>query len=191
MAGRGASRARRFSPESGGRRGDRALQAGRRCRGRRRGRRAAAAGEPVRGRRSRWWRCEVGRADRAGSSPGLRNAPRRGGRGPPWRLIGGGLSSSAGRLFKFVKNAVAHFGGGGVGEGDGDDLAGILDLAEQSEEAASEQVGFAGAGGGLHEHRLSGVEGAVALGLVGRGGPIHPMPPRYRLRQSLHHRRSR
>ena len=39
------------------------------------------------------------------------------------------------RLRQFVEDAVAHFGGGGVGEGDGDDLAGVVDFGQQGEEA--------------------------------------------------------
>ena len=65
---------------------------------------------------------------------------------------------------------MAHLGGGGVGEGDGDDLAGLVDLGEQAEEAAREQVGFAGAGRGLDQDGAAGIEGAMALGLIGRHG---------------------
>jgi hypothetical protein len=68
----------------------------------------------------------------------------------------------------FVENAVAHLGGGGVGEGDGDHLAGLVYLSEQGEEALGQQRGFAGAGGRLHQDGARGVERAQALQLVGR-----------------------
>ena len=63
---------------------------------------------------------------------------------------------------------MAHFGGGGFGKGDGDDLAGVVDFAEQTQKAASEQIGLAGTGGRVHQNGASGVECAVALGLIGR-----------------------
>ena len=64
------------------------------------------------------------------------------------------LAGSAGELcgiFEFGENAVTHLGGGGFGEGDGDNLAGIVDFAEQAQESACEQIGFAGAGGRADE----------------------------------------
>jgi hypothetical protein len=64
---------------------------------------------------------------------------------------------------KLVENAIAHLGGGGVGEGDGDDLAGIVDRGQQGEKALGQKGGFAGAGGGLDE------DGARGLGLVRAG----------------------
>jgi hypothetical protein len=71
-------------------------------------------------------------------------------------------------LFEFPKDAVAHFGGSGVGEGDGDDLAGGIHLSQQAKEATGEQVGFARAGRGLHQNRARRIEGLLALRLVGR-----------------------
>ena len=80
------------------------------------------------------------------------------------------MENSSGRSARFAEpfqvreDAVAHFGGGGVGEGDGDDLAGLVDLGEQAEKAVGEQVGFARAGRGLDEDGAGGIEGAIALG---------------------------
>ena len=54
-------------------------------------------------------------------------------------------------MFEFREDAVTHLGGGGFGEGDGDDLAGVFDFGEQAQEAAGEEIGFSGAGGGLDE----------------------------------------
>ena len=48
-----------------------------------------------------------------------------------------------GGFFEFGQNPVAHLGGGGIGEGDGHHLAGLLDLGQQAEKAAGEQVGLA------------------------------------------------
>ena len=45
--------------------------------------------------------------------------------------------------FEFAKNAVAHLCCGGVGKGDGDDLAGVIDLTQQAKKAAGEQIGLA------------------------------------------------
>ena len=87
-----------------------------------------------------------------------------------------------GGLLKFGKDAVAHLSGGSVGESDGDDLAGLVDLGEQAEEAAGQQVGFARAGRGLDQDGTAGIEGAIALGLIGRHGFLseatHRRPPR-------------
>ena len=87
--------------------------------------------------------------------------------------------------FEFGEDAVAHLGGGGLCEGNGDDLAWIFNLREQAEEAASEEFGFAGAGWGLDEDGVRRIEGAFALGLVGGASlgrdVIHWRPPRYLL----------
>ncbi len=84
-----------------------------------------------------------------------------------------------------VEDAVAHLGGGGFGEGDGDDLAGLLDLGQQAQKAAGEQVGLARAGRGLHQNGLAGIERALALRLIGRRGLgcelTHRRPPRCRI----------
>ena len=45
-------------------------------------------------------------------------------------------------VFQLVENPIAHLGGGGVGEGNGDDLAGFIHLAQQLKKAAGEQFGF-------------------------------------------------
>ena len=65
---------------------------------------------------------------------------------------------------------MAHLGGGGVGKCDGHNLAGLLHLGQQAQKAAGEQVGLAGAGRGLDEDGAAGIEGAIALRLVGRRG---------------------
>ena len=62
---------------------------------------------------------------------------------------------------------MAHFGGGGVGEGDGDDLAWVVDFAEQAQEAAGKEIGLARAGRRLNEDRACRIERAVALSLIG------------------------
>jgi hypothetical protein len=41
----------------------------------------------------------------------------------------------AAAFLKLIENAIAHLGGGGVGEGDGDHLAGLVDLGQQAEKA--------------------------------------------------------
>jgi hypothetical protein len=69
---------------------------------------------------------------------------------------------------QFLENAVAHLGSGCLGESDGDDLCGVLHLGEQGEEAAGEEIGFAGACGGLNEDGMEGIEGANALLLIRR-----------------------
>ena len=46
--------------------------------------------------------------------------------------------------------------------------AGSCDLGEQGEEAAGEEIGFAGACGGLDEDGVEGIEGADALLLIRR-----------------------
>ena len=77
---------------------------------------------------------------------------------------------------------MAHFGGGGLGEGDGYNLAGVFHLGQKTEKAAGEQIGLARAGGGLNEDGVGGIEGALALGLIGRRslghGLTHRRPPR-------------
>ena len=77
---------------------------------------------------------------------------------------------------------MAHLGGSGVGEGNGHDLTGFLDLSQQAKKAACEQVGFARAGRGLHQNGAAGIEGALALKLIGRRkwgcGLTHRQPPR-------------
>ena len=75
-----------------------------------------------------------------------------------------------GGLFEFGEDAMTHLGCGSFGEGDGDDLGWDFDFSEQAQEAAGEQIGFAGAGGGLDEDGVVGIEGALALGLIGRRG---------------------
>ncbi len=41
---------------------------------------------------------------------------------------------------KLIENAVAHFCGSGVGEGDGDHLAGLIDFGKQAEESSASKV---------------------------------------------------
>ena len=83
---------------------------------------------------------------------------------------------------ELVENAVAHLGRGGLGEGDGDDLAGLVDFGEQAQKALGEEGGFARAGGRAHEDGAARVERLIALGLIGRRISArrvrHRQPPR-------------
>ena len=63
---------------------------------------------------------------------------------------------------------MAHLGSGCVGEGYGDNLAGRIDLGQQTKKPPRKQVGFARAGRGLHQDRAGRVESLFALRLVGR-----------------------
>ena len=66
------------------------------------------------------------------------------------------------------ENTIAHLGRRGLCKRDGNNLAGIVDLAEQAEKAAREQIGLAGAGRRAHQDGTRGVERMLALWLVGR-----------------------
>jgi hypothetical protein len=66
-----------------------------------------------------------------------------------------------------LQHAAPHLGGGLDGEGDGDDLLGLLDHREKLEIAAHEKLGLARARGGLDDERARGIERGVAGGLVG------------------------
>ena len=65
-------------------------------------------------------------------------------------LKGAGRDGAGLVLPEVVENAVAHFSRGSVGEGDGDDLAGLVDLGEQSEKPLREERGFSRAGRRAH-----------------------------------------
>ena len=81
-------------------------------------------------------------------------------------------------LLQFVEAGAAdagpHFAGGGVGEGDGDELAeagvlgvGVFGCVEVREEAFGEDECFAATGAGGEGHRvLAAVEGGALFGLV-------------------------
>ncbi len=75
-------------------------------------------------------------------------------------------------MFEVVEDALAEFGGGFVGEGDGEDLFGGGDglVGEELEEALDEQAGFAGAGGGFDDEGAADVEGVGAGFGVGWSG---------------------
>ena len=78
-------------------------------------------------------------------------------------------------------DAVAHLGGGLVGEGDGEDLAGLCGArAHQVGDPAGERAGLAGSGAGQDQQRSLPVRHGFALGLVealekrvGSGGGGH------------------
>jgi len=71
------------------------------------------------------------------------------------------------------EDAVAHLAGGLEGEGDGEDLLGLVygGVAEELEETLDEEAGLAGAGGGFDDEGAADVEGVAAgLGVGGEGG---------------------
>ncbi len=72
-------------------------------------------------------------------------------------------------LLELGEDSVEHFGGGFAGEGDGEDLAGVVDrvAGEELEETLDEEAGFTGAGGGFDEEGLRDVEGESSRGGVG------------------------
>ena len=74
--------------------------------------------------------------------------------------------------FQVREDAVAEFGGGGVGEGDGEDLLGLSDgvVGEEFEQTLDEQGGLAGAGGGFDDEGARDVERLGANACVGRRG---------------------
>ena len=71
-------------------------------------------------------------------------------------------------LPELIENAIAHLGGGSVGKGDGDHLAGLVDLGEQAQKSLREQSGFARAGRCADENGAPWIERFVALCLIGR-----------------------
>ena len=144
-----------------GLRGDRVPRAARRCRCRRPGRRAAAAARPARGRRNQSSRCEAERAGRAASSRAPASATGRDGQSGIVRVS---------CLSQLIENPIAHLGGGGVGEGNGDDLAGLIHLAQQAEKAFGKQVVLPEPAGACTRIDLAGVKSALALDLIGRLG---------------------
>jgi hypothetical protein len=77
---------------------------------------------------------------------------------------------AGGGSFQFRENAVTHFSGCGDGEGDGDNLAGLVNFSKQAQKTAREQVSFSGTGRGLHEDGLRRVQCALTLGLIWRRG---------------------
>ena len=90
---------------------------------------------------------------------------------PPAERVGA-LQRAAGEgagLFRseFIENPVAHRGCGGIGEGNGHYLAGLIHFAQQGEKTLGQQGRFAGARGGLHQDGTGGIECLLALGLVG------------------------
>jgi hypothetical protein len=71
------------------------------------------------------------------------------------------------RIADEAADALLHLARGLVGEGDGEDLAGIgLARPQQMGEARGERRGLAGAGAGEDEHRAFGGEHGLALGRV-------------------------
>ena len=80
-----------------------------------------------------------------------------------------GWLTIVGRGFlQLVENAVAHFSSGGLGKCDGHNASRIVDLRQQTEEAAREQIGFARTGWRLYKHRTARIECSFACGLIGR-----------------------
>jgi hypothetical protein len=69
-------------------------------------------------------------------------------------------------------DALAHLAGGLVGEGDGEDVAGVDAHAEQVGDAAGDDARLAAAGGGEDEQGPLGVEDGLALGLVEVGEQV-------------------
>ena len=93
-------------------------------------------------------------------------------RGGPSDSIENSSSASVrdpgGRFFQLRQNAVAHLRGRGLGKRDGNDPARLVDLAQQAQKAAREQIGFARARGRLDENGAGGIERVLALALIGR-----------------------
>ena len=84
-------------------------------------------------------------------------------------------------LSQFIENSIAHLCGGGVGEGNGDNLARLVYFAQQAQEAVGKQGCLARAGRRLHQDGPARIEGAHALKLIGRLGAdrsTHRRPPR-------------
>ena len=67
------------------------------------------------------------------------------------------------------EDALAEFGGGLAGEGDGEDFFGLGDafVGEELEVALHEEAGFAGAGGGFDDPGGVYVERLFAGGVIG------------------------
>ena len=84
----------------------------------------------------------------------------------------GGEGGVDGALLEGGADALAQLGGGGLGEGDGGELAQPGGAAaDEPDDAGDEGGGLAGAGARLDEQRGVEVVGdAVAHGLVGEGG---------------------
>jgi len=77
------------------------------------------------------------------------------------------------RVRERVQHALAHLAGGLAGEGDGDDLLGMLHAREQPQVALDQELGLAGARWRLHDERARGVERAAARGEIGYCGSVH------------------
>ena len=77
---------------------------------------------------------------------------------------------------------MSHLCGCGIGKGDRNHLAGLVDLSQQAQKAARQQVRLARARRCLHKNGSREIEGSNALGLVGRRGlmwAIHLQPPHH------------
>ena len=77
----------------------------------------------------------------------------------------GGRMAQGGQL-EAAHDAFAHLRRRLVGEGQGDDLLGFLDVLQQRQEALRQQLGFAGPGRGLDDEAAAGVDGQFAVGRV-------------------------
>ena len=84
------------------------------------------------------------------------------------QLFAGALA--AGGEGQTLENPRPHFGGGLVGEGQGDDLFRVLHRGQQGEETLGQQLGLAGAGGGVDDDGLPRQGGAAGLGVGGEEG---------------------
>jgi len=78
--------------------------------------------------------------------------------------LGGGVAQ--GGQLEAADDALAHLRRRLVGEGQGDDLLGFLDVLQQRQEALRQQLGFAGPGRGLDDEAAAGVDGQFAVGRV-------------------------
>ena len=67
------------------------------------------------------------------------------------------------------EDAFAELGGGLAGEGDGEDLGGVVDGGEELEEALDEEAGFAGAGGSFDDEGFRDGKGTFAFRSIGGG----------------------
>jgi hypothetical protein len=73
----------------------------------------------------------------------------------------------------FPRHPVAHLRRGLAGEGDGDDLLGMIDRGEEAQVALDEQSGLAGSGRRLHDEGARRIQGGIAHVLVGGPPPAH------------------
>ena len=62
-----------------------------------------------------------------------------------------------------IENPMAHFGGSGIGKGDGQYLTGLIHLGQQREKTLGQQSRFARTGWSLHQDGARGIDSALTL----------------------------